>query len=70
MTYNDESLPVMTVSSGYDIRFADFRDVTNMVKRLRKENSFGRRFRYFAVSELGSKRCRPHFHLLFLLRSM
>lgn len=65
LTYCNEMLPVVSVSTGYDIRFADIRDVQNMIKRIRISNSFGRPFRYFAVSELGSKRGRPHFHIIF-----
>lgn len=68
LTYNNESLPVHQCSDGYKIRFADFSDVVNMVKRIRKDNLFGRPFRYLAVSELGDKRARPHFHLLFFLK--
>lgn len=60
LTYNDEMMPVITTSTGFDIRYADVRDVQNMFKRLRKKNAFGRPFRYLAVSELGSKRGRPH----------
>lgn len=68
LTYNNESLPVVSCSDGRDIRFSDFSDVVNMIKRLRNDNAFGRPFRYFAVSELGSKRARPHFHLLFFIQ--
>lgn len=60
LTYNDEMMPRVTTSTGYDIRFADVSDVQNMFKRLRKRDAFGRPFRYFAVSELGKKRGRPH----------
>ena len=67
LTYNNESLPEIGVSSGYSLRYADIRDVRNMIKRLRKSGVFGRPFRYLGVSELGSKRGRPHFHLLFFL---
>lgn len=72
LTYNDDSLPVLYLprSDGpgsIPIRFADVADVTNMLKRLRKRDAFGRPFRYLAVSELGSVRARPHFHILFFL---
>lgn len=60
LTYNDEMMPCVTTSTGYVIRFADVSDVQNMFKRLRKRNAFGRPFRYFAVSELGKQRGRPH----------
>lgn len=66
LTYNDESLPTIEVN-GRCIRYADVSDVQKMVKRLRKSKVFGRPFRYLAVSELGSKRGRPHFHILWLL---
>lgn len=65
LTYNEESLPRMSVSTGYDIPYADVRDVQNMMKRLRASDAFGRPFSYFAVSERGSVYGRPHFHILF-----
>lgn len=68
LTYNNESLPKLTCSDGRIIRYADCKDVVNMIKRLRKDNVFGRPFRYFCVSELGSKRARPHFHLFFFVK--
>lgn len=67
LTYNNQSLPIYECSDGFKIRYADFKDVTNMIKRIRNNDLFGRNFRYFAVSELGSKRARPHFHILFFL---
>lgn len=65
LTYNNECLPFLTTSTGYDIRYADVSDVQKMMKRIRKYDLFGRKFKYFGVSELGSKRSRPHFHLIF-----
>lgn len=67
LTYNKESLPHVLTSTGYDIPFADIKDLQNCFKRLRKSNAFTRPFRYFAVSELGKKRGRPHFHCLFFI---
>lgn len=67
LTYNNESLPHVVTSTGYSIRYADVADVQRMMKRLRKRNAFGRPFRYFAVSELGSEKGRPHFHILFIV---
>lgn len=64
LTYNNAMLPHVLTSSGRDIRFADISDLQKMFKRIRNENAFGRPFKYFAVSELGSKRGRPHFHIL------
>lgn len=67
LTYNNDSLPVYGLSNGHSIRFADVSDVQKMFKRLRKRNAFGRPFRFFGVSELGSEKGRPHFHFLILL---
>lgn len=73
LTYNNASMPTFQLpdldgSSVHTIRYSDVTDVVNMFKRLRKRNAFGRPFRYLAVSELGSKRARPHFHILFFLQ--
>lgn len=67
LTYNNDLLPKVSTSTGYDIRYADVTDVQKMFKRLRKRNAFGRPFRYLAVSELGSAKGRPHFHILWLI---
>lgn len=73
LTYNNEQIPQITLPNNkkpekpYNIRYTDYADLNNMFKRLRKDNAFGREFRYFAVSELGSKRARPHAHILFFI---
>lgn len=67
LTYNSESLPRVVTSTGFSISFADWRDLQLTFKRLRKRNSFTRPFRYLAVSERGSTRGRPHFHILFFV---
>lgn len=67
LTYSNEMLPRFTCSTGYRIRFADVSDVQNMVKRIRNDDLFGRPFRYFCVSELGTRSGRPHFHILWLV---
>lgn len=68
VTYNPESLPIHICSDGVKIRYAAMSDATNMFKRLRNDNALTRPFRYFAVSELGSKRARPHFHFIIWLQ--
>lgn len=68
LTYDNKHLPRLTTSTGFDIPFADIRHLQLMCKRLRVHNSFGRPFRYFAVSERGSSPTgsgRPHFHILW-----
>lgn len=64
LTYNNDSLPVKYVN-GRKIRYADKRDLQCYIKMLRKYNVFGSNFRYMAVSEFGSSKHRPHWHLLF-----
>lgn len=73
LTYDNEHLPVYGVYSDpsrpdlpIPVKYADVSHVQAMNKRLREQNSFGIPFRFAAVSELGSKRGRPHFHILYL----
>lgn len=70
LSYNPESLSYYECSNGYQIPYAPISDLQNMFKRLRKHDAFGRRFRYFAVSELGSKKGRPHAHILLFLERL
>lgn len=73
LTYDNEHLPVYGVYSDpyrpdlpIPVKYADVSHVQAMNKRLREQNSFGIPFRFAAVSELGSKHGRPHFHILYL----
>lgn len=69
LTYNDESLPQITTSTGDTIPFADVADVQKMMKRIRRHNLLDRPFKYLVVSERGGQRGRPHFHgLLFVTK--
>lgn len=65
-TYDDEHLPTLVVND-YTLRYANFKHFTDMVKRIRLNNLFTRPFRYYAVSERGFQRARPHFHCLWFL---
>lgn len=67
LTYDNKHLPYLDTSTDYRYRYADFHHLQLMFKRIRSSNGFGRPFRYFAVSELGSKNGRPHFHILWWL---
>ncbi|UPW41347.1 replication initiator protein [Sigmofec virus UA08Rod_3978] len=50
------------------VHYADQTHIQNMMKRLRKLDIFSDRdFRYFAVSEFGSKRLRPHWHIIMFV---
>lgn len=65
-TYDNAHLPTLNVN-GFSIRYANFKHFTDMVKRIRVGNLFGRPFSYFAVSELGKLKSRPHFHCLWFI---
>lgn len=67
ITYNNKMIPEIGTSTGHTIRFVDTHDIVNMFKRLRRHNAFGRPFRYVGVTEHGSKRGRPHVHILFFV---
>lgn len=70
LSYSPEALPHYECSNGYQIPYADVSDLQNMFKRLRKSGSLTRRFRYYAVTELGSLRGRPHAHILMFLERL
>lgn len=67
LTYDNQHLPKLVTSSGFEIPFADISDFQNMIKRIRKYNKFGRPFKFYAVSERGSEKGRPHIHCLFFI---
>lgn len=77
LTYMDSMIPShefhsYDIDSGeevqkYIVKYADIADFQDMVKRIRKYELFPRHFYYLVVSELGSKRGRPHFHALFFI---
>lgn len=68
LTYNRDSLPVLELSNGFKIPYADHQDIIRMCKRIRKYNSFGYPFHYFFVTERGSERGRPHVHGLIFIK--
>lgn len=65
LTYSPSMIPTLVTSEGKTLHYPDIRDVQNMMKRLRKDNKFGFPFKYSAVSEYGSEKHRPHFHIIF-----
>ena len=67
LTYNNEHLPHFICENGFRIPFADVNHLQILFQRLRNDNSFGRPFRYLAVSERGKEKARPHFHILWFL---
>lgn len=73
LSYSPHAIPTTTVldpETGKEhlVAYPDNNHIANLIKRLRNNDSFGGRdFRYFAVSEYGSKRHRPHWHILFFI---
>ena len=67
LTYDNDHLPHLITSQDVSLPYADHSDLQLLFKRLRNNDSFGRPFRYLAVSERGKERSRPHFHILWFL---
>lgn len=73
LTYNPSSLPVLSLTSPtdgklYELPFADTKDIQLFFKRIRNYKLFGdRNFKYIAVSEFGSRKHRPHWHVIFFV---
>lgn len=68
LTYKNETLPKLVTSQGYEYRYADTRQFTAELKRLRKNNTYEFPFREIYVSERGGKGGRPHIHCLLLFK--
>lgn len=67
-TYSFAMIPQVITSLGEVIRYPDYSDFRNMMKRIRKDEDFPP-FKYLAVTEYGHRTHRPHFHyLLFIER--
>lgn len=62
LTYNKTTLPSLNVN-GFNIKYADVRHFQDMVRLIRKDKVLNP-FRYFAVSEFGGKKHRPHWHFM------
>lgn len=67
LTYSNYTIPRININ-GYNITYADIKDVQNMFKRIRKNYNLPK-FRYLVVSEFGGKKHRPHFHFLLSVPS-
>lgn len=69
-TYSSAMIPQVITSLGEVIRYPDYSDFRNMMKRIRKDEDFPP-FKYLAVTEYGHRTHRPHFHyLLFVERNV
>lgn len=75
LTYSNSMLPGVTIANGKTVHFADTYDVSQMLERMQKWRNRGdhthKWIRYphkvFAVSELGGKKARPHFHMIIFI---
>lgn len=73
-TYDDAHLPSLrfnTPDGVQSLYYADIKHVQDMFKRVRKAPIFTYRdFRYFAVTEYGTEKFRPHHHILLFLSKL
>lgn len=65
LTYDNAHLPTMVSSTGELFSYASVDDIQKCFKRVRKY--FHVPFRYYAASERGSKKHRPHWHVLLFV---
>lgn len=68
LTYDQETVPyhqTMNVETGelYQGNSVELRDITNWIKRLRK-NHPDKKIRYMAAREYGKHTVRPHYHII------
>lgn len=62
LTYNNDSLPVVE-RGDFKLPYVDLTDWQKMIKMIRKHEDLPP-FKYFLVTEYGSKRHRPHIHAI------
>lgn len=64
LTYRQSMIPELITSQGIRLHYIDWSDWQNMFKRIRRYYLFERPLKYFAVSEFGEERHRPHIHAI------
>lgn len=74
LTYDDAHIPSISFTSDdghVHIYYSDVKHLQDMFKRLRKYPIFDDRdFRYFSVTEYGTKKFRPHHHLMLFVSKL
>lgn len=74
LTYDDAHIPSIHFTAGQenlDIFYSNIKHVQDMFKRVRKYPIFENRdMRYFAVTEYGTAKFRPHHHLLIFVAKL
>lgn len=66
LTYSNKMIPSVN-ANGYNLYYADVKDIQNLFKRLRNYDLLGPKFSYICCSEFGGLRHRPHWHILFAI---
>lgn len=64
LSYKNEALPTVQVGD-FRLKYADSRDIQLLMKRIRNKKILPDGFKYWAVSEFGGSKHRPHWHILF-----
>lgn len=71
LTYDDKHLPRYPLGNNEFVPYADFSHISDMMNRIKlnypSELASRGPLRYLAVSERGSKKGRPHYHILFFV---
>lgn len=67
LTYDNKHVPSLVLPTGQRIFYSDYTHVQHMFKRLRANNVIDRDFRYICVTDYGTAKNRPHFHLLIFV---
>lgn len=67
LTYDNKHVPSITLPGGQTIYYSDYTHIQNMFKRMRANEVIDRDYRYICVTDYGSAKNRPHFHLLIFV---
>ena len=66
LTYNRKYLPIID-DFGLKLPYARYNDIRLFLQRLRDNNVLDYPFKYLIVSEHGTQKHRPHWHLMFMI---
>lgn len=66
LSYNSQTLPSININ-GYNIKYADVRHFQDMIRYIRSWEVNVPHFSYFAQSEFGGRKHRPHWHFMIFI---
>lgn len=70
LTYN-KNVPVVDMANGKRLMYANYKHITDMFKRIRKQDYFnGRTVKYVVTDERGHHTLRPHYHGLLFIQKL